>query len=132
MPTRFDSIPRFALPYTPGDFAAAFGALFHPTPPPDAFGLVGGSPKFWTRSGRQALYLLLTALEMKPGAGVALPLFTDPSLAGAIVAAGCRPVFIDIDRETLTMDPRSLDAAAGNFSAVVAVHLFGHLADIPA
>ena len=106
-------------------------ALLRPTPPPDTFGLLGDSPKFWTRSGRQALRLLLTALDLKPGAGVALPLFTDPSLAVAIAAAGHRPVFIDVDRESLTMDPQSLDAAAGEFSAVVAVHLFGQLADIP-
>jgi dTDP-4-amino-4,6-dideoxygalactose transaminase len=132
MLTRLHSIPRFGLPYRGADFAAALTTLLRPTPPPDVFGLLGDSPKFWTRSGRQALCLLLTALGLKPGAGVAVPLFTDPSLAVAILAAGCRPIFIDVDPETLTMDPRSLDAAAGRFSAVVAVHLFGQLADIPA
>jgi dTDP-4-amino-4,6-dideoxygalactose transaminase len=75
--------------------------------------------------------LVLTALHLEPGSGVALPLFTDPSLVSAIVAAGHQPIFIDVDPQTLTMDPRSLDAAAGEFSAVVIVHLFGHLADIP-
>ncbi len=33
--------------------------------------------------------------------------------------------------DTLTMDPRSLEAARGTFSAVVVVHLFGQLADLP-
>ena len=94
--------------------------------------MLGDSPKFWTRSGRQALRLLLAALDLKPGSGVALPLFTDPSLVSAIVAAGHRPVFIDIDQEFLTMDPKSLDAASGTFSAVVVVHLFGQVADLPA
>jgi len=87
--SRSYSIPRFALPYTLLDFGTALMAIFREgPPPPDAFGLLGDSPKFWTRSGRQALRLLLSALNLKAGSGVALPLFTDPSLVSAIVAAG--------------------------------------------
>ena len=63
---------------------------------------------------------------------MALPVFTDPSLVSAIVAAGHRPVFIDIDSRFLTMDPNSLEAARGKFSALVVVHLFGQMADLPA
>ena len=129
--SRLHSIPRFALPYTTGDFCTAMIALAGRVPHPDTFGLLGNSPKFWTRSGRQALRLLLTALHLEPGSGVALPLFTDPSLVNAIILAGHRPVFIDVDPQTMTMDPQSLDAAAGRFSAVVIVHLFGHVADVP-
>jgi perosamine synthetase len=130
--SRLHSIPRFALPYTPADFEAALRAIFHGAPLPAEFGLLGDSPKFWTRSGRQALRLLLDALDLEPDSGVALPLFTDPSLVRAIVAAGHRPVFIDIDPQFLTMDPHSLEKARGTFAAVVAVHLFGQLADMPA
>ena len=130
--SRFHTIPRFAVPCTLGDFRTGLGALLARTPPVDAFGLAGRSAKFWTRSGRQALRLILTGLEMPRGSGVALPLFTDPSLAEAVVAAGHRPVFIDVDPNSLTIDPQSLDAARGKFSAVVIVHLFGHLADLPA
>ena len=130
--SRLISIPRFGLPYTAGDFAAALLALGRPTPPPDAFELLGNRAKFWTRSGRQALYLLLSALDLEPGSGVALPLFTDPSLAQAIAAAGHNPVYIDIDPRYLTMDPQSLGAARGRFSAVLIVHLFGQMADVPA
>ncbi len=125
-------IPRFALPYTSADFAAALAATFRGTPPPDNFGLLGDSPKFWTCSGRQALLLLLRALELEPGSGVALPLFTDPSLVRAIVSAGHRPVFVDIDRKYLTADPKSVQSVRGSFSALVAVHLFGQMADMPA
>src|SRR5579864_13549 len=130
--SRFHTVPRFALPYTPLDFAAALLAIFRSGPLPDAFGLLGNSPKFWTRSGRQALRLLLSALDLKAGSGVALPLFTDPSLVSAVVAAGHRPVFIDIDPKFLTMDRGSLEAARGSFSALVIVHLFGQRADRPA
>ncbi len=130
--SRLHPIPRFALPYTRADFAAALLAIFRGAPPPLGFALLGDSPKFWTCSGRQALLLLLRALELKPGSGVALPLFTDPSLVRAIVAAGHEPVFIDIDRRYLTADPKSVAAARGRFSALVAVHLFGQMADMPA
>jgi perosamine synthetase len=130
--SRLHSIPRFALPYTPADFAAGLRAIFHGGPPPEAFGFFGDRPKFWTRSGRQALLLLLKALCLKPGSGVAIPLFTDPSLFRAVVAAGHRPVFIDVDPRFLTIHPPSLADARARFSAVVAVHLFGQLADMPA
>jgi dTDP-4-amino-4,6-dideoxygalactose transaminase len=130
--TRFNSIPRFGLPYTAADFRAALRAVLGELPPPDAFGFLGDSPKFWTGSGRQALRLLLAALNLRPGSGIALPLFADPSLAAAIVTAGHQPVFIDIDPEFLTIDPRLLHDAAGKFQAVVAVHLFGQLVDMPA
>ena len=130
--SRWYSIPRFALPYTPADFAAALLAIVRGGPPPYAFGMLGDGPKYWTRSGRQALRLLLDALDLKPGSGIALPLFTDPSLASAIVAAGHKPVFMDVDPKFLTIDPRSLESARGTFAAVVAVHLFGQLADMPA
>ena len=48
------------------------------------------------------------------------------------MAAGHRPVFIDVDPCFLTIDPQSLECARGKFSAVVAVHLFGQLAEMPA
>src|SRR5260370_16625229 len=91
------SIPRFALPYTPADFAAALLAIFRGGPSPEAFRLLGDSPKFWTRSGRQALRLLLGALALKPGSGVALPFFSDPSLIPAFFPPGHPPGFLDCD-----------------------------------
>ena len=120
------------MPYSVTDFAAGSQAIFHRTLPSEAFGLFEGRPKFWTRSGRQALRLLLGALGLKQGSGVAVPLFTDPSLFSAIVAAGHRPVFVDVDPRYLTIDPQRLEDRRGAFSAVVAVHLFGQLAEMPA
>jgi len=130
--SRFYSIPRFALPYTFSDFAAGLRDTTAGGPPAAAFPLFPGVPKYWTRSGRQALCRLLRALRLKPLAGVAIPLFTDPSLVHAIVAAGLRPVFIDINPRSLTMSPQSLADRRDDFSAVVAVHLFGQTADMPA
>jgi dTDP-4-amino-4,6-dideoxygalactose transaminase len=130
--SRLHSIPRFALPYSPFDFAAGLRAMLLGGPDVTAFPLFPGKPKFWTSSGRQALRLLLGALRLRPRSDVALPLFTDPSLIRAVAAAGHRPLFIDVDPRYLTIDPQSLADRRRQFSAVVAVHLFGQLADMPA
>ena len=72
--------PASRCPIRPRISRPRCGRFCDGAPLPEAFGLLGDSPKFWTRSGRQALRLLLGALDLKPGSGVALPLFTDPSL----------------------------------------------------
>ncbi len=130
--SRFNLIPRFALPYGSYDTFAAVAALFRKRiPSPDPFGeILGEGEKFWTSSGRQALWLVLKGLDLKPGSGVAIPLFDDLSVSTAVVKARCRPIFIDITEQTLTMDPASLANARGQFAAVVAVHLFGQVADM--
>ena len=42
---RLHAIPRFGLPYTSADFAAALMALFRDTPPPDRFRLAWRQPE---------------------------------------------------------------------------------------
>lgn len=129
---RFDVIPRFALPYSLEDSFAALRALCRSqTVPPAPFDeLLGRGAKFWAGSGRLGLWLILRAMRLPPGSGVALPLYNDLSVSTAVVGAGYRPVFIDVTEHTITMDPASLAAAAGKFSAVIAVHLFGNVADL--
>lgn len=125
------TIPRFACPYGIMDTAACLRSLVSgSTPSPDLFQEFLGprAGMLWTRSGRHALSWILRSLDLEPGAGVATPLFNDPSVAQAIAAAGYRPVFVDVDEETLTIDPRSLARARNQVSAVVVVHYFGHLA----
>ena len=41
--SRFHTVPRFGLPYTPLDFASALTAIFGGAKLPDAFGLLGDS-----------------------------------------------------------------------------------------
>jgi perosamine synthetase len=129
---RADTIPRFALPYGLVEFGRALPAIFDsglPSPEPFAE-LLGPGAKFWTGSGRQALWLILKALQLPPGAGVAVPLFNDLSVITAVAEAGFTPIFIDVD-QTLTMDPESLAAAKGRFQAMVPIHLFGNVARLP-
>jgi len=81
-------------------------------------------------SGRTALYLALKALRLEKEAKVGVPLYTCDVIFDAIVKAGCTPVFIDVDPETYTMDPRDLELKAKGLAAVIPVHTFGHPADM--
>src|SRR5689334_7102129 len=51
--------------------------------------------------------------------------------AEAITYCGARPVFVDVDDSTYTMDPAGLEAAiTRNTKAIIPVHLFGQCADM--
>jgi dTDP-4-amino-4,6-dideoxygalactose transaminase len=128
--TFLDTIPRFASPYGPPDYCAAMGALLgRETASPAPFRrLLGDRPAFWSASGRHALWMILAALDLPAGSGVAVPLYTDPSVHDAVRAAGLRNVFVDIDPRTLTLDPAHLAQLRDQIKAVVVVHFFGHLA----
>jgi perosamine synthetase len=83
------------------------------------------------RSARAAIVLALKALGSRPGALVAVPLYCCPVVLRAIAEAGCRARFIDIDPETYCMSPTDLAAKSSEVDAVIAVHMFGNMCDIP-
>ena len=82
-------------------------------------------------SGTDALLLSYVALDLSPGAEVVTSPFSFFATAGAIVHAGARPVFADIDPATFNMDARlAEEAITARTAAVCVVHLFGQAADI--
>ncbi len=85
-------------------------------------------------NGTDALALALRALRIGPGAAVAVPAFTFAATAEAVCHVGAVPVFVDVDPDTLTMDPESLRATLQHsrlpVQAVIPVHLYGQPADI--
>ena len=64
-----------------------------------------------TSSATGALHLGLLALGVGPGDEVIIPGLTWVACASAVAYCGAKPVFVDVDRQTWTMDPASLEAA---------------------
>ncbi|HEV8599971.1 MAG TPA: DegT/DnrJ/EryC1/StrS family aminotransferase [Gemmatimonadales bacterium] len=86
-------------------------------------------------NGTAALHLALLAMGIGPGDEVAVPAYSWPATANAVVLCGGTPVFVDIEPGTLGMDPRRLDELLGsraNSRAVLPVHAFGGFSDMPA
>lgn len=78
-------------------------------------------------SGTDALRLALTAVGVGPGDEVVTPAFSFVASATTIVMAGARPVFADVDPETLTLDPAAAERAlTPRTKAILPVHLYGH------
>jgi len=84
-------------------------------------------------SGSAALELSLAACGVGPGDEVITVPNTDMSTASAIIHAGARVVFADIEPDTLVIDPRLLERKLTKRTrALLPVHLFGQIADMDA
>jgi dTDP-4-amino-4,6-dideoxygalactose transaminase len=78
-------------------------------------------------SGTDALVLALRALEIGPGDEVVVPAYTFFATAEAVLLAGARPVFVDIEPETYCLNARHISQRlTPRTKAVIPVHLFGH------
>lgn len=84
-------------------------------------------------SGTSALHLALLAAGVGPGDEVITVPFTFVASVATITWTGARPVFVDIDRESFTMDPRQIErAVTPKTKAILPVHLYGQSADMGA
>ncbi len=79
-----------------------------------------------TTSGTTALQLALLAHGIGEGHEVITTPFTFIASANSILYTGARPVFVDIDPNTFTMDPEQIERAITPATrAIMPVHLFG-------
>jgi len=83
-----------------------------------------------TSSGTAALHLAVRALGLGEGDEVITTPFSFVASANCLLFEGVRPVFVDIEPDTLNIDPDRVAAAVGERTrAVLAVDVFGHPAD---
>jgi dTDP-4-amino-4,6-dideoxygalactose transaminase len=91
----------------------------------------GGGTAVAMNSGTSALHLALLAAGIGPGDEVITVPMTFIATAAAIDTAGARPVFVDIDPATWTMDAARIEAAiTPRTKAIIPVHLHGRVADM--
>jgi dTDP-4-amino-4,6-dideoxygalactose transaminase len=84
-------------------------------------------------NGTDALTLALRAYGVGPGDEVVTAASTFIGTGEAIVLNGARPVFVDVDPETFTMDASQVERAlSARTKVILPVHLYGHPADMAA
>lgn len=88
-------------------------------------------------SGTDAIWLALAACGVSPGSEVLTTPFSFFATISSIVRAGARAVLVDIDPETLNIDPAKVTAKLGDYfstrlKAILPVHLYGQCADMDA
>jgi len=84
-------------------------------------------------NGTDAIALTLRALGIGAGDEVITSPLSAAFSAIAVMMAGARPVFADVDPDRLTIDPRRIEAAISpRTRAILPVHLYGQPADLPA
>lgn len=96
-------------------------------------GLVQERPCVAVNAGTSALHIGLLAAGIGPGDEVIVPSFSFAASANAVAMTGATPVFVDIEPDGFGLDPESAGSAVGpRTSAIMAVHLYGHPASMPA
>lgn len=94
---------------------------------------VGTRAAIGVANGTVALHLALLALEIGPGDEVIVPSLTYIATANAVRYVGANPVFVEVDPATWCIDPTAVETAVTHRTkAIVAVHLYGHPADMDA
>ncbi len=86
-----------------------------------------------TNSWTNGAVATLLALGIGPGDEVIVPAMTFVATANVVRLVGATPVFVDVDPETLLVTPDAVAAAIGaRTRAVIPVHIFGQMVDMPA
>jgi perosamine synthetase len=75
-------------------------------------------------SGTAALHLAVLAFGLEPGDEVLVPAYTFPATANVVALAGLRPVLVDVDPETMNIDPAKIEVGPRT-KLLLGVHLFG-------
>jgi len=84
-----------------------------------------------TSNGTTALHLALVALDIKEGDEVIIPDLTFIATANAVKYTGAKVVTVDIEKDTLCIDPKAIEnAITSKTKAIIPVHIYGHPANM--
>jgi perosamine synthetase len=93
---------------------------------------VGGAPVSAVSSGTAALHLAVRAAGVAAGDEVITTPLSFVASANCLLYEGARPVFCDIDRRTLNIDPAAARAVVSDrTTGLLPVHIYGYPADMP-
>jgi dTDP-4-amino-4,6-dideoxygalactose transaminase len=82
-------------------------------------------------NGTVALEMAIKGLELQ--GEIITTAFSFVATTSSIVWSGCQPVFVDIDRESLNIDPSKIEAAiTDKTTAILATHVYGNPCDVDA
>ncbi len=82
-------------------------------------------------NGTAALHVALISMGIGPGDEVIVPSYTFYATASSVILSGAKPVFVDVDLRTGTMDPIDLSSKISDKTkAIIPVHIHGHPADM--
>lgn len=92
---------------------------------------VGSKYAIAVSNGTAALHIALIAMGVGPGDEVIVPSYSFFATTSAVILAGARPVFVDVDPRTGTLDPEEVRRRVSERTkAVIPVHIHGHPADL--
>jgi len=84
-------------------------------------------------NGTAALHLALAALDIRQGDEVIIPSFNFIASANATTYLGAKPIFVDIKKDTLCIDPESIKKKINeNTKAIIPTHVYGYPCDMDA
>jgi dTDP-4-amino-4,6-dideoxygalactose transaminase len=87
----------------------------------------GAARALLTHSCTAALEMAALLLDLEPGDEVIVPSFTFAATGNSVALTGGTPVFADIEPDTFTLDPASVEAAiTPKTKGIMPVHLYGH------
>jgi perosamine synthetase len=91
---------------------------------------VGAKYAIAVSSGTAGLHLIVRALGLGPGDEVLVPSFTFAASVNAVLYEGCVPVFVDIEPETMNIDPKDIERRINPLTrGILVVDVFGHPAE---
>ena len=99
----------------------------------DVAAYVGAPHALAVSSGTAGLHLAMLALDLQPGDEVITTPMTWPTTVNVILLCGAEPVLVDIEADTLNLDPTLLEARlTPRTRAIVPVHFAGQACDMDA